>query len=147
MFKPKMFLFPFFLVFLLLFYPVFAQEALTITTYYPSPYGSYDSLQTNKFGVGDNNNDGNLTSADIPTTDGDVWIEGRVGIGTINPGARLHVAGDARVDGYFNYQQRNCYRITYTVTGNVMCNVGYYVAGIWDDGVGMPGPNGLVCCR
>ncbi len=31
---------------------VLFAEDITITTYYPSPYGSYDSLQTNKLGVG-----------------------------------------------------------------------------------------------
>ena len=69
------------------------------------------------------------------------------GIGTTGPGVKLNVNGDARVTGYFNYQQRDCIRITYSASGNVMCPVGYYCAGIWDDGLGMPGPNGLVCCR
>ncbi len=56
-------------------------EDITITTYYPSPHGSYNSLQTDKLGVGDNNNSGGLlTSADVPTTSGDAWIAGRLGI-------------------------------------------------------------------
>jgi hypothetical protein len=59
-----------------------AEEKITITTYYPSPYGSYNQLQTDKFGVGDNNSDGSFTSSDVPTTSGDVWIKGNVGIGT-----------------------------------------------------------------
>jgi len=60
----------------------FAEEKITITTYYPSPYGSYNQLQADKFGVGDNNSDGSFTSSDVPTTSGDVWIKGNVGIGT-----------------------------------------------------------------
>jgi hypothetical protein len=72
----------------------FAQEQLTITTYYPSPYGSYNSLQTDKLGVGDNNNDGSLTSADVPTTSGDVWIHGNVGIGTTNPSSKLEISSE-----------------------------------------------------
>ena len=72
---------------------VYADEQITITTYYPSPYGSYNSLQTYKLGVGDNNGDNNLTSADVPINNGDVWISGKVGIGTGTPvpGAKLHV--------------------------------------------------------
>jgi hypothetical protein len=68
-----------------------ADETITITTYYPSPYGSYSSLQIDKLGVGDNNGDGSLTSADIPTTTGYAWIKGRLGIGTINPVGKLEV--------------------------------------------------------
>lgn len=67
--------------------PVFLfAEEITITTYYPSPYGSYSSLQTDKLGVGDNNSDGFFTAVDVPTTTGDVWIKGNVGIGTTSPG-------------------------------------------------------------
>jgi len=71
---------------------VFAQEQITITTYYPSPYGSYNSLQVDKLGVGDNNADGLFTAADVPVTSGDAWIKGNVGIGTITPGAKLEVS-------------------------------------------------------
>jgi len=70
---------------------VFAAEEFTITTYYPSPYGSYNSLFTDKLGVGDNNSDGDLTAADVPTATGDVWIKGKVGIGIINPGYQFMV--------------------------------------------------------
>jgi len=78
----------------------FAEESITITTYYPSPYGSYNSLQTNMLGVGDNSGDGNLTSADVPASPGDVWIQGNVGIGTTGPQAKLHVVGGVKiVDG------------------------------------------------
>lgn len=59
-----------------------ADETMTITTYYPSPYGSYNSLQTNKLGIGDTNDDGKITSADAPTENGEVWIKGPLGIGT-----------------------------------------------------------------
>ena len=72
-----------------------ADESITITTYYPSPYGSYGSLQANKFGVGDNNGDGLFTAADVPTTSGNVWIKGNVGIG-ISPAYKLDVNGTMR---------------------------------------------------
>jgi len=51
----------------------FADETLTITTYYPSPYGRYNQL----------------------TTTGNTYLaitSGNVGIGTTNPTATLHIA-------------------------------------------------------
>jgi hypothetical protein len=58
--------------------PVFSQsdqtESLTINTYYPSPYGSYNRLQTKRMAVGDRNNDGKLTDADLPLNDGQLYI-------------------------------------------------------------------------
>jgi hypothetical protein len=77
-------------------YPVFAgAEDITITTYYPSPYGTYNYLQADKLGVGDTNGDLSFTSADVPTTSGQVWISGFVGIGTtdMSDGKQLHVGG------------------------------------------------------
>jgi len=62
-------------------------------------------------------------------------------------GASFSIDGNLSISGYFNYQQRNCYQIDYTPSGQTLCNAGYYVAGVWDDGAGLPGPNGLVCCR
>lgn len=74
-------------------------EDITITTYYPSPYGSYNSLQADRIGVGDNNASGSLTSADVPTTSGHMWIRGNVGIGTTSPLSRLSV-GTSGNSGY-----------------------------------------------
>jgi len=73
----------------------FAEE-ITITTYYPSPYGSYNSLQADKLGVGDNDNSGTLTSADVPSTSGYMWVKERVGIGTVTPAYNLDVNGTMR---------------------------------------------------
>ncbi len=66
------------LVFIFLFatIPLFAQnEQLTITTYYPSPYGSYSELTTS----------GNTHLA---------TASGNVGIGTTSPVAKLQVMGN-----------------------------------------------------
>ncbi|MDD5476744.1 MAG: tail fiber domain-containing protein [Candidatus Omnitrophica bacterium] len=76
---------------------VSAAEEITITTYYPSPYGSYNQLQSKTLGVGDNNGNGVLDSGDVPDPiahPGDVWIKGKVGIGTSTPGAKLDVNGN-----------------------------------------------------
>jgi len=76
---------------------VFAQETITITTYYPAPFGIYRQLVTTTLGVGDNNGDGAINGADAPnpgTNPGDVWIAGRTGIGTTDPQARLVVVGE-----------------------------------------------------
>ncbi len=59
---------------------VFSQtESITITTYYPSPYGVYNNLQAQKLGVGDTNKDGALTSADLPARDGDIRLRPQFG--------------------------------------------------------------------
>ena len=72
---------------------IFAEE-ITITTYYPSPYGSYNYLQTDKLGVGDNSGDGSFTSSDVPTTSGHVWIKSALGIGTTNLVYPLNISGN-----------------------------------------------------
>lgn len=51
----------------------FAQESITITTYYPSPYGVYNELQTNKFAVGDTDGSGNLNAGDQPPEKGQLY--------------------------------------------------------------------------
>lgn len=68
------------LAFILVAAYAFAQEeSFTITTYYPSPYGSYNALQTNRLAVGDTNNDGQLTDADQPNRDGDIRLKPQSG--------------------------------------------------------------------
>jgi hypothetical protein len=55
------------------------EESLTITTYYPSPYGSYNELQSNKVAIGDTNDDGQLTADDQPSTDGNIRLKPQSG--------------------------------------------------------------------
>ncbi|MBC8473557.1 MAG: hypothetical protein H8D54_01955 [Candidatus Omnitrophica bacterium] len=61
-------------------------EEITLTTYYPAPYGEYEELRANKFAVG--------STATMPTTDGEFTTigntylatdSGNVGIGTTSP--------------------------------------------------------------
>ncbi|MBU1727104.1 MAG: hypothetical protein KJ880_05690, partial [Candidatus Omnitrophica bacterium] len=55
------------LVFNLLILPsIFAEEQITITTYYPSPYGSYNVLTVaDRIAVGDINGDGTVDNNDL----------------------------------------------------------------------------------
>jgi hypothetical protein len=86
---------------------VFAAETLTISTYYPSPYGSYGELRSQNVAIGDNYTDvtqycwqgtGVCTNT-IPTAT-DLVVEGNVGIGTSNPvGNMLDVASTAGAAG------------------------------------------------
>jgi hypothetical protein len=55
--------------------PCLAQETVTITTYYPAPYGLYRDLRTDWLAVGSAYRNSNMT-------DGNMIITGRLGIGT-----------------------------------------------------------------
>ena len=44
-----------------------------------------------------------------------------------------------------SFSQAGCYNINYFI-GQTFCNEGDYVAGVHDDGGGMPGMNGVICC-
>jgi hypothetical protein len=90
----------------------FADEQLTVTTYYPSPVGVYNELQTNKLSVGDVNDDGDLTSADLPPEVGQLAVARSV---VFNPYSDLatikglpnprqgEAAYNAGEDSYYNY--------------------------------------------
>jgi len=88
------------------------EESITITTYYPSPYGVYNQMVTNTLGVGDNDGDTDLDSDDAPDPSinpGEVWIAGNVGIGTTNPGRILECkngGGNPRADGWDIWSSR-----------------------------------------
>jgi len=61
-----------------------ADEKITITTFYPSPYGVYKELATDGLKVGETYSGVGNT----PPTSG-LIVEGNVGIGTQNPGVAL----------------------------------------------------------
>jgi hypothetical protein len=78
---------------------------MTITTYYPSPYGSYKELRSQKMAIGFTYYD----SASYPWDEGgvcfaneicnaDLVVEGNVGIGTRSPGYPLHVRNTSTTD-------------------------------------------------
>ncbi len=60
----------------------FADETLTITTYYPSPYGSYRELSAYRMKIGQ-------TYSTQAVTDNNLIVEGNVGIGTTSPAGKL----------------------------------------------------------
>jgi len=91
---------------------IFAQnEQLTITTYYPSPYGSYNDLTvSDRMAIGDVNNDGTVNESDMavcPSGDptctagnpviGSLTVKGRVGIGTATPSSKLELNGKIKI--------------------------------------------------
>jgi len=72
------------------------QESMTITTYYPSPYGSYKELRSQKIAIGSTyydsashpwNESGVCFSDQI--CNADLVVEGNVGIGTRSPDGLL----------------------------------------------------------
>ncbi len=76
--------------------PAFAQETITITTYYPSPYGVYSNLRTDYLGVGS-------TYRSTALSDGQAVFVGNVAIGTTTLTYALNVSGDINVTG--DYRQ------------------------------------------
>ncbi len=72
----------------------FAEE-MVITTYYPSPNGTYDALNAKRLSVGDTNGDGNINASDVPASSGYLLVADKVGIGTASPGNnKLYVAAN-----------------------------------------------------
>ncbi|MDD5005155.1 MAG: hypothetical protein PHS93_01465 [Candidatus Omnitrophica bacterium] len=63
-----------------------AEERITLTTYYPAPYGIYKELRADQMAVGSAYRNSALNN-------GTLIVSGKVGIGTDNPTAMLHVAG------------------------------------------------------
>lgn len=52
---------------------------VTLTTYYPAPSGEYVDLQTDRLAVGDTNNDGAQTVADLPNISGNIRLKPQSG--------------------------------------------------------------------
>lgn len=93
MIKSKKFIVFAFLVFILpaVAFCVFAEN-ITLTTYYPSPYGIYHELRVKRTAIGDNYYNSSLycwpggpCAYPNIAANADLVVEGNVGIGTITP--------------------------------------------------------------
>lgn len=74
---------------------IVVAEQMTFSTYYPAPYGVYNEMRARRMTVGSNY----LDSSAFTVSDDNLIVEGKVGIGTTDPQAKLHVAGEDGVDG------------------------------------------------
>jgi len=79
-------------------------EQMTFSTYYPAPFGVYNQMVVRTLGVGDMNDDGNINYLDAPDPNdedqkNDLWVAGKVGVGTNNPRESLHVQGAVLTGG------------------------------------------------
>jgi len=96
------------LMILLISSSLFAEEQITITTYYPSPYGIYKELRSQRMAIGDVYYDpqqycwrdsviGGCGVIDPGNTDVDLVVEGRVSIGDESPpsGHKLYVTSSS----------------------------------------------------
>jgi len=84
----------------LLFYATRANsEDITITTYYPSPYGSYRELRSYYMAVGS-------AYSGAAYTDGDLVAAGKVGLGTPTPAVKLDIIDDSQ-DASFRTRHSN----------------------------------------
>jgi hypothetical protein len=63
-------------------------EEITLTTYYPAPYGEYDGLSATSMAIGE--------TYGVPVDSGDLVVEGRIGIGTTSPQRRLELTSHSR---------------------------------------------------
>ena len=80
------------------------KKSITITTYYPAPYGIYREIRSQKMAIGDNYSDpsqhcwlgGSCPLPDIDE-DADLVVEGNVGIGETEPEYKLDIAGALRL--------------------------------------------------
>jgi len=80
-----------FLSLLIINYGILFAEEITITTYYPSPFGSYNELTANQMKIG-----AAYSAAATAFEPNGLLVEGDVGIGTSNPSGSLEVAGGIR---------------------------------------------------
>ncbi|MDD5518816.1 MAG: tail fiber domain-containing protein [Candidatus Omnitrophota bacterium] len=80
----------------------FAEDTLTITTYYPSPYGVYREMRSQRMAIGDSYIDHDNYTWEESDGDGgeidylaDLVVEGNVGIGTTVAGGKLEINSNA----------------------------------------------------
>src|SRR3990167_4186806 len=86
------------------------EETLTITTYYPAPYGVYNEMRAKRMAVGANYyngsaypwNTGGVCMGNEICKNTDLVVQGRVGIGTTRPANKLDVEGAMAVGATYS---------------------------------------------
>lgn len=116
-----------------------AEESITITTYYPSPYGSYNELATNRLAVGDTNGSGGLDAADQPNRDGDIRLKPQTGDPASWPaGTRGQFAYSSTQDSMYHHNgsvwvasggSLSCITVVVNGPGTATCPADYIVTG------------------
>jgi len=123
----------------------FAQEQVTITTYYPSPFGSYQDLETLRLVVGDDA---------MPTVDGVLNFETRNSDPGWSDEGAMYYNDNTHNFRYFDgtawqdIVSTPCILMTYT-TGSVItsCPVGFHLAGFGLKGNYAADSGEFICCR
>lgn len=83
-----------------------ADETISVTTYYPSPYGNYRTLASRQMKIGVN-----YSGSGVTTADNNLLVEGNVGIGTTTPQQKLDVNGIIRAQNpWFAASSTDCWR-------------------------------------
>jgi len=135
----------------------FSEDKITITTYYPSPYGSYAELRSNQMSVGS----GYRTTA-IPSNS--LIVQGVVGIGMTSAGSyggkqtELDVNGEIAANDIWLKDKGRwvgavgwCKEMSYTLTsGYQECPLGstymWFQALYGTDTVSIPTSGSFLCC-
>jgi len=98
-------------------------EEITLTTYYPAPYGNYEELQATKLAVG--------SATTMPSTDGDLEASGTIQAntgfnfnGTDGDTSTYTVVTDLQASGVFLFQVLQIKKRTITVNGGIITDVG-----------------------
>jgi hypothetical protein len=96
-----------FLIFCSLYVVVLAQqeESLIITTYYPSPYGSYVELTAHRMKIGQN-----YSGSGVTVPNNSLIVEDNIGIRTTNPRATVEINGTLRVERGSNPGKAVCWK-------------------------------------
>lgn len=128
-----------------------STETLTMTTYYPSPYGVYQRLRSTQDATLAANSGNVLLAAS--GSGGSVYMAtgaGRVGVGTAGPARKLDVAGDMEADDLYTSDGvqiqgltgRNYFRDA-EGAGNLRVGAAWGMPGIYaESGVGVLGGAG-----